>query len=51
MKRTLVLRRENLTALSADDLAVVAGGAPEEPPSHSQYCLTIPTRCVSLLCP
>lgn len=45
MKRTLVLRREQLTELSSTDLAVVAGGASEPGntcacPSYSWMCVT-----------
>ena len=45
MNRTLVLRREHLTALTPDDLATVAGGVPPEPPSYSNYCVTGPQIC------
>lgn len=39
MKRTLTLRRETLTELNAVDLAAVAGGNAQQPP-------TLPLMCV-----
>jgi hypothetical protein len=47
--RKLVLRRENLSDLTAADLAVVAGGqqpqATTECPDYTYYCLSGPAIC------
>jgi hypothetical protein len=43
MKRSLVLRRERLAALTAADLSAVAGAAEQRPtwdcPDNTYYCL------------
>ncbi len=45
MKRTLSLRREQLTELSTAELGSVAGGAPATTPI--KYCLTNPSEAFS----
>ncbi len=49
MNRTLVLRRERLTDLTAADLGAVAGGRPLYPsqdcPDNTYYCITGAARC------
>ena len=47
--RTLTLRRENLSDLTASDLAGVVGGQQPQPttdcPDYTYYCLTGPAIC------
>ena len=47
--RTLVLRRENLSDLTANDLAGVVGGNQPQPssdcPDNTYYCITGPAIC------
>jgi hypothetical protein len=48
-KRRLVLVHERLTELTSDELALVAGGAPDAVtktcPDYTYYCLTGPAIC------
>jgi hypothetical protein len=51
-KRTLILRRECLAVLTAEELGEVAGGQQQTygcPPDYTYYCITGPRICVTNL--
>lgn len=50
MDRSLRLRRETLTELSSDELVLVVGGEPTQPPQPTPPIFAPTHNCQTLLC-